>query len=195
MSSRPFSHDAAHTRLDDFCSVNKQLLQIVIQGMVVFFSGYCLYINPSNNWGHVCCVVEVNFLIPCVFSFAAPAPTPQLTTSTTSATTPSPFTIKTHMSHSLTSHVTESPTKVKATETPDVTLSKTTTKSTDPITEVTSTRTVDPIVQREDETTGSVTTRTMVIVIVVAGIAVVVVTLLIALFLCRKKRYELDVGF
>ena len=189
MSSRPFSHDAAHTRLDDFCSVRKRLLQIVIQGMVVFFSGYCLYINPSNNWGHACCVLEVNFLIPCLFSFPAPAPTPQLTTPTTSATTPSPFTIKTHMSHSLTSHVTESPTKVKATKTPDVTLSKTTTKSTDPITEVTSTRTVDPIVgRREDQTTGRMTTRTMVLVIVVAGIALVVVTLLIALFLCRKKR-------
>lgn len=186
MWSGPFSQDAAHIRLDDFCSVNKRLLQIVIQGMVFFF---LLYINPSNNWGHVYCVVEVNFLIPCLFSFAAPAPTPQLTTSTTSATTPSPFTIKTHMSHSLTSHVTESPTKVKATETPDVTLSKTTTKSTDPITEVTSTRTVDPIVgRREDQTTGSMTTRTMVLVIVVAGIALVVVTLLIALFLCRKKR-------
>ena len=36
MSSGPFSHDAAHIRMDDFCSVNKRLLQIVIQGMVVF---------------------------------------------------------------------------------------------------------------------------------------------------------------
>ncbi|KAK2571862.1 Coagulation factor V [Acropora cervicornis] len=127
------------------------------------------------------------------FNATAPAPTPQLTTSTTSTTTPSPFTIKTHMSHSLTSHVTESPSKVKATETPVVTLSKTTTRSTDPITEVTSTRTVDPIVgRREVQTTGSMTTRTMVIVIVVAGIAVVVVTLLIALFLCRKKRQRKD---
>jgi len=153
-------------------------------------------VNESSFPGQSCARVrrQLEVFYQCISTnVKTPAPTPQLTTSTTSTTTPSPFTIKTHMSHSLTSHVTESPSKVKATETPVVTLSKTTTRSTDPITEVTSTRTVDPIVgRREVQTTGSMTTRTMVIVIVVAGIAVVVVTLLIALFLCRKKRQRKD---
>ena len=139
-----------------------------------------VHINSLNICGHVCDVVEVNFLIPCLFSTPAPAPTLQLTTSTTSAASPVP--INTHKSHSLNS--TESPSTVKAMETPGVTVSKTTLRSTDPITELTSTGTVDPTGgRREDQIPAWVKTGAIVVAII---IAVVIIAAL--LFCCWDKK-------
>ncbi|KAK2571661.1 Coagulation factor V [Acropora cervicornis] len=93
------------------------------------------------------------------------APTPQLTTSTKSAPTASPVAINMHVSHSLTSHVTESPIKVKATETHAVTVSNTLPRSTDLIT---SNGSGDPTLEK-DPITDAVNAGIIVSVIFVEG--------------------------
>ena len=148
------------------------MLQNVIQGMVIFFNGWCLCMYPLNNCGHVCCVVEVNFLISCLFSSPAPAPTTQLLLSHSLNTS--------HVTESHGSPSTESSTEAKAMETSAVTQPNTTPRSTDTITEVTSNRTVE---RRKYQNGGWVTTG-----IVVGVMAVIIARLLISLFLHLKKK-------
>ena len=156
---------------------------------MIFFSidkGLC--INTLKNWGHVCCVVEANFLIQYLFSFPAHAPTTQLTTPTTSAPTKATpaVAINTHMSHSLTDHVTKSSTKAKATETPDVTLSNTTPRST----KVAGNTSVDPTIERKDDPIDDrVMTGTGVYIVVSVILGVIAILLIIALCWYCKYRY------
>ena len=137
-----------------------------------------------HKWDHVCCVVEINVLIPWLFSSLATAPTPQLTKSTTSAPTASPVTTNTHMSHSLTSHVIELPTKVKATETHAVTVSNTLLGSTDQNTEVPSNVSDDPTSGWEKDPIAD----EVLIGISVTAIILLVLILLLLLY-CWRKGY------
>ena len=155
---------------------------------MIFFSidkGLC--INTLKNWDHVCCVVEANFLIQYLFSFPAHTPTTQLTTPTTSAPTKATpaVAINTHMSHLLTGHVTKSSTKAKATETPDVTLSNTTPRST----KVAGNTSVDPTIEGKDDPIDDRVMNGTVVYIVVSVILGVLAILLIALCWYRKYRY------
>ena len=148
-------------------------------------------INTLKHWGRVCCVVEVNFLIPCLFSFPAPALTPQLTTGTSLVPTKaaSPITSSTHTLHSLISLVTELPTKGKATETPEV--PNTTPSSTDPFTKVPSNKSVDPANGRKDNPVAyRAMTGKVFLVIVVPVIAILLKTLCF----CCKNRYVCGVS-
>ena len=118
--------DCNFVRLDGWCPVDKECFKMLSREWWFCVNGWCLCINPLNNCGHVCCVVEVNFLISCPFSSPAPAPT-----------------LQSLLSHSLNiSHVTESTTEAKVTETSPVTQPNSTAWSTDTITEGTSNRTV-----------------------------------------------------
>ena len=153
---------------------------------MISFNGYCLCINPVNKWDQVCCVVEVNFLILWLFSSPATAPKPQLTTSTTSAPTASPITINTHMWHSLTSHVIELPTKVKATETHAVTVSNTLPGSTDQNTEVPSNVSDDPTSGWENK--DPIADEAL-IGIISASVFILLVLILVVLFCRWRKGY------
>lgn len=114
----------------------------------------------------------------------APAPTPQLTTPTTSAPTKAtpPIAINTHMSHPLTGHVTKSTTKVKATETPDVTLSNTTPRST----KVAGSTSVDPTIGRKDDPTDDRVMTGTGVYIMVSG----VIAILLIIALCWYCKYR-----
>lgn len=93
-----------------------------------------------------------------------------------------------HTSDSLTGHVTESTTKVKATETPEVTLSKMKPGSTYPFTKVAGNASVDPTIRRKgNPIDDTVMTGTVVIVLVIVVAAIFL--LLIALCLNLNVRY------
>lgn len=118
---------------------------------------------------------------------SAHAPTTQLTTPTTSAPTKATpaVAINTHLSHSLTGHVTKSSTKAKATETPDVTLSNTTPRST----KVAGNTSVDPTIERKDDPIDDrVMTGTGVYIVVSVILAVIAILLIIAL--CWYCKYR-----
>ncbi|XP_044184843.1 uncharacterized protein LOC122964985 [Acropora millepora] len=116
----------------------------------------------------------------------ATAPKPQLTTSTTSAPTASPITINTHMWHSLTSHVIELPTKVKATEIHAVTVSNTLPGSTDQNTEVPSNVSDDPTSGWENK--DPIADEALIGIISVS-VFILLVLILVVLFCRWRKGY------
>ncbi|XP_067043520.1 venom prothrombin activator oscutarin-C non-catalytic subunit-like isoform X2 [Acropora muricata] len=140
-----------------------------------------LRIYPMNFYHCMCLRVELYDSN----DQSAPAPTPQLSTRTSSVPTkaaPS-ITINKHTLHSLISHVTESLTKGKTTETPEV--SNTTPSSTDPFTKVPRNKSVDPAHGSKDNPFAYMAmTRKVVLVIAVA----VIVILLRTLCLCCENR-------
>ncbi|XP_074638430.1 uncharacterized protein LOC141896935 isoform X2 [Acropora palmata] len=142
-------------------------------------------VSDSSFPGHSCAKVrrrlEVFYQCNSLHDKTTP-PTPQLTTSTKSAPTASPVAINMHVSHSLTSHVTESPIKVKATETHAVTVSNTLPRSTDLIT---SNGSGDPTLEK-DPITDAVNAG------IIVSVIFVVLCFLLLLFWCWRQGFFHD---